>query len=156
MKRGSGRRAGGDPAGDTFGTALLAGFLAALLASSVAVVSAARTIDIAPKTGDILVFRPGAPMPPEWEFAAVPISGQLPVSCSLRPDVMAAGGGSLVVEQRFANRRMYRVHWAGQRTTTGTADCGSAADLLISRLDLQLLINAVGGVGIEHRTTISF
>ena len=156
MKGWGRRRAGGDPAGDMLGTALLACLLAALLASSVAVVSAARTIDIAPQTGDILVFRHGAQMPADWEFAVVTISDQLPVSCNLRPDVMALAGGSLVVEQRFENRRLYRVHWAGEHTAKGPSDCGSAADLLIPRSDLQLLINAVGGAGVEHRTTISF
>ena len=107
------------------GTALLACMLAALLASSVAMVAAAGTIDIAPKVGDILVFKPGARMPIEWEFAAVTISDQLPVACNLRPDVMVSAGGSLVVEERFAGKRMYRVHWAGQHTSNGEYDCGS-------------------------------
>jgi hypothetical protein len=156
MKGWGRRRAGGDPAGDTLGTALLAFLLAALLASSVAMVSAARTLDIAPQTGDILVFRHGAQMPADWEFAAVTLSDQLPVSCNLRPDVMAADGGSLVVEQRFENRRLYRVHWAGEHSANGASDCGSEADLLISRSDLQLLINAVGGTGVTHHTMLSF
>ena len=135
MKGWGRRRAGGDPTGDIFGTALLACLLAALLASSVAVVSAARTIDIAPKIGDILVFRPGAQVPVEWEFAAVTISDQLPVTCNLRPDVMASAGGSLVVEERFQNRRLYRAHWAGRHTSNGDFDCGGEADLLVSRLE---------------------
>jgi hypothetical protein len=130
--------------------------LAALLASSVAMVAAAGTIDIAPKVGDILVFKPGARMPVEWEFAAVTTSDQLPVSCNLRPDVMASAGGSLVVEERFENRRLYRVHWAGEHSAEGASDCGSEADLLINRYDLQLLINAVGGPGVEHHVTLSF
>jgi hypothetical protein len=149
--RGRGGRRSGEPAGDTLGTALLACMLAALLASSVAMVAAARTIDIAPKVGDILVFKPGARMPVEWEFAAVTTSDQLPVSCNLRPDVMASAGGSLVVEERFAGKRMYRVHWAGQHTSSGETDCGAVADLLVARSDLQLLSNAVGGPGVEHK-----
>ena len=39
-----------------------------LLASSVAMVSAARTLDISPKMGDILVFKHGARMPSDWDF----------------------------------------------------------------------------------------
>ena len=151
--RGRGGRRSGEPEGDTLGTALLACMLAALLASSVAMVAAARTIDIAPKVGDILVFKAGARMPVEWDFAAVTTSDQLPVSCNLRPDVMASVGGSLVVEERFAGKRMYRVHWAGQHTTNGEYDCGAVADLLVSRSDLQLLINAVGGPGVQHGAT---
>jgi hypothetical protein len=137
-------------------TALFACVLAALLASSVAVVSAARTIDLAPKTGDILVFKPTMRVPADWEFTAVIASDQLPVSCNLKPGIMASGGGSLVVEQRFAGSRLYRVHWAGQRTTDGAYDCGSAADLLVSRIDLQLLRNAVGGAGVEQRAFPDF
>jgi hypothetical protein len=63
---------------------------------------------------------------------------------------MASGGGSLVVEQRLDSKRLYRVHWAGQHTSTGATDCGDTADLLVSRVDLQLLTNAVGGAGVEH------
>jgi hypothetical protein len=156
MKGWGRRHTGGEPATNIAGTALLACLLAALLASSVALVSAARTIDIAPKIGDILVFRIGAQVPTEWEFPAVTLSDQLPVSCNLRPDVMVADGGSLVVEERFANKRMYRVHWAGQHTGNGTSDCGATADLLVSRNDLQLLINAVGGTGVQHRSAVGF
>jgi hypothetical protein len=61
-----------------------------------------------------------------------------------------------VVEQRFAGSRLYRVHWAGQRTSNDTSDCGSAAELLVSRFDLQLLTNVVGGAGVEHRAFIDF
>jgi hypothetical protein len=149
--RGRGHKRTGGAAGNVVETALLACVLAAILASSVAMVSAARTIEIGPRVGDILVFKPTMRMPADWEFAAVTVSDQLPVSCNLRPDVMASSGGSLVVEQRFDSRRLYRVHWAGQHTSNGTSDCGGAADLLVARTDLQLLTNSVGGAGVEHR-----
>ncbi len=55
-----------------------------------------------------------------------------------------------------SNRRLYRVHWAGEHSAEGASDCGSEADLLINRYDLQLLINAVGGPGVEHHVTLSF
>jgi hypothetical protein len=44
------------------------------------------------------------------------------------------------------------VHWAGTHTSEGADDCGSKADLTISGSDLQLLTNAVGGAGVEHRS----
>lgn len=154
--RGRGPRHAGEAGRGIGKTALFACVIAALLASSVAVVSAARTIDLGPKVGDILVFKPTMRVPADWEFAVVTVSDQLPVSCNLRPDIMASGGGSLVVEHRFASRRMYRVHWAGQHTSDDTSDCGSAADLLVSRFDLQLLTNAVGGAGVEHRPFADF
>ncbi len=146
--RGRGGRRSGEPEGDTLGTALLACMLAALLASSVAMVAAAGTIDIAPKVGDILVFRPGARVPIEWEFPAVTISDQLPVSCNLRPDVMVSAGGSLVV--RSASLASACIGFTGRTASTnGEYDCGAVADLLVSRSDLQLLINAVGGPGVS-------
>jgi hypothetical protein len=142
--KGRDRRRTSEAAGDLVGRALFGCMIAALLASSVAVVSAARRIDFAPKIGAILVFEPGTRLPLEWEFATVVASGQLPVSCTLRPASMAAEGGSLVVEQRSDDKRIYRVHWAGHRTSDGPTDCGATADLLVRRIDLQLLMNAAG------------
>jgi hypothetical protein len=146
--RGRFRRRVNAGGGDILGTALLACMLAALLASSVAVVSAATRLDIAPKIGAILVFKPGTQLPADWEFRTVVVSGQLPVSCTLRPASMAANGGSVVVEQRSDNKRLYRVHWAGARTSDGPDDCGATADLMVRRVDLQLLINAAGSGGL--------
>jgi hypothetical protein len=134
-------------------TVLIAAAIALVLASGAAVMAAAaRTADFAPKVGDILVFRTNAQPPADWVFSAVVISDQLPVSCKLQPAVMASAGGSLVVEQRSKDARLYRVHWAGHQTSTAEADCGKDADLLLSVADLQLLTNAVGGPGVEHRT----
>jgi hypothetical protein len=150
--RGRGRREAERPAGDGLRTVLIASFVALVLASSAAMVAAASAIPIGPQIGDILVFRQGAQLPPDWEFAAVVRSNDLPISCTLKPHAMASGGGSLVVEQRLDGRRVYRVHWAGRRTAYDGDDCGEAADLLVSRADLQLLTNAVGGPGVEHGT----
>jgi len=142
--------------GNRIRTVLTAFLVALVLAASVAMVAAARTIELGPRLGDILVFRPGAQLPPDWEFTAITQSNQLPVSCKLKPEVMAAGGGSVVVEERSFNRRVYRVHWAGQHTSKDAADCGQVADLLVSRGDLQLLSNAVGGPGVEQRRFLGF
>jgi hypothetical protein len=150
--KGPGRRRTGETGSDLGWSALLGGVVGVVLASSVAVVSAARAIDIGPKVGDILVFRPGARMAADWEFAVAKSAGQLGLTCTIQPDVMTSRGGSLVVEQRLAAPRAYRVHWAGARTSNGASDCGSSADLVLSALDLQLLTNAVGGAGVEHRT----
>jgi hypothetical protein len=66
---------------------------------------------------------------------------------------MAQGGGSLVVEaRRMSSPPLYRVHWAGLRTSDGSGDCGSAADLVLSRSDLQKLANAAGGFGAGPKT----
>ena len=54
----------------------------------------------------------GARLPTDWEFTvATPRHPHR--HCNLRPDVMASGDGSLVVEQRFDHPARFRVHWAG-------------------------------------------
>jgi hypothetical protein len=137
--------------GEMVRTAVLASLIAALLASSVAVVSAATRIEIGPHVGDILVFRRGAYMPPDWEFTVVTTAVPA-ANCSLRPNIMVAEGGSLVVEQRHQSPWTFQVHWAGLHTSTGASDCGARAELIVSKSDLQLLSNVVGGPGVEpHR-----
>ncbi len=132
------------------GTAVLACLIAALLASTVAMVSAARTIEIGPRVGDILVFRQGARMPPDWTFTVA--TAQAPnVTCNLRPVAMASQGGSIVVEQWLPAPPTFQVHWAGGRTSDAGADCDSDTALLVAWSDLQLLTNVVGGAGVEHR-----
>jgi hypothetical protein len=146
-----GRREPNEGSGEVLRTALFALVIATLLVSSVAVVSAARTMDFGPKVGDILVFRPGARVPADWEFTAE-TSAKPGDACALQPVAMAVDGGSLVVEQRIETPRSFRVHWAGGRTSESATDCGSNAELIVPGEDLQLLSNAVGGAGVEHRT----
>jgi hypothetical protein len=77
----------------------------------------------------------------------VPLAG-----CSLDPNVMASQGGSLVVEGLQEQPSLqYRIHWAGMATSGATGDCGGAANLLVSRTDLQRLANAAGGFGIGDK-----
>jgi hypothetical protein len=139
-----------DSVGGQLRTVLIASAIAMVLAGGAAVMAAASATDFAPKVGDILVFRTNSHPPADWEFTAVGASDDLPVNCKLRPVVMARAGGSLVVEQRSKDARLYHVHWAGSRTSEASTDCGPAADLLLSVEDLQLLSNAVGGPGVEH------
>ena len=126
-----GRHTGNAPS-QVVGTAMLACLIAALLAGTVAMVSAARTIEIGPRVGDILVFRQGARMPPDWAFT-VATAPAPSVTCSLRTPPT------------------FQVHWAGGRTSDAGADCGSDAALLVAGSDLQLLTNVVGGAGVEHK-----
>ena len=143
------------PTEEVVRTAVLASLIAALLASSVAMVSAATRIEIGPQVGDILVFRRGAHMPTDWTFTVM--STAVPAAtCSLRPAIMAAEGGSLVVEQRLQSPRTFQVHWAGMRTSKDGSDCGGSAELIVSNADLQLLSNVVGGPGVEPHTLSAF
>jgi hypothetical protein len=153
----SGRRGMGTPvsAGQIVRTAVMASLIAGLLTGGVAMVSQATAIDVGPKVGDILVFRQGARMPADWEFN-VATTGAPARTCNLRPDVMASGGGSLVVEERLQSPRTFNVHWAGGHTSEGISDCGSSAELVVPGPDLQLLSNAVGGAGVEHKIFSGF
>jgi hypothetical protein len=137
--------------GEVARTAVLSTLIAALLASSVAMVSAATRIETGPQVGDILVFRRGADMPADWQFTVMTTAAPA-ATCSLRPATMAAEGGSLVVEQRLQGPRTFQIHWAGIRTSADGSDCGGSAELVVSNEDLQLLSNIVGGPGVEpHR-----
>src|SRR5262245_4228361 len=148
---GNDHRGSGDTAADALRTVVLAFGIASLLAIAVALIAAVRTVQVGPKVGDILVFRSDMTLPADWGFSVVTQSNDLPVSCTLKPSVMAAGGGSLVVEQRSVDKRRYRVHWAGRRTDHDADDCGTTADLVLGRSDLQVLSNVVGGPGVERR-----
>jgi hypothetical protein len=108
-----------------------------------------------PKVGDIVAFRPGSEDNDMWQMTvpAKLVNPRATVSqtCSLDPNVMATDGGSLVVEQRQETPVLgYRIHWAGQHTDK-TADCGTDAELTVSRTDLQRLANAAGGFGVGDK-----
>jgi hypothetical protein len=145
-----GRRQTSHASNGVLGTALLATLIAGLLASSVAVVCAVRAIDLGPQVGDILVFRPGARMPADWEFT-VATTSSANSTCELKPEVMAQAGGSLVVEQRFQKPPLFQVHWAGKHTSNSGSDCGASGEFIVPGSDLQLLSNAVGGPGVEPK-----
>jgi hypothetical protein len=106
-----------------------------------------------PKLGDIVSFKPGSADTDMWQMnipAAVVSAPQ--TVCTLDPNVMADKGGSLVVEGRQDQPTLlYRVHWAGSATARASAGCGSAADLMVSRTDLQRLANAAGGFGVGDK-----
>src|SRR5579883_3068729 len=76
-----GRKGKGSSGGETLRTIGLASLIAILLASSVGLVAAARTLDLSPRVGDILVFRPGTQLPLDWIFPAVNQSAEVASSC---------------------------------------------------------------------------
>jgi hypothetical protein len=109
-----------------------------------------------PKLGDIVAFRPGSQDADMWQMTIpatlVSATGMPVTGCSLDPNAMAAEGGSLVVEGLQNQPSLqYRVHWAGSATAKTTGSCGDAADLLVSRTDLQRLANAAGGFGVGDK-----
>ena len=113
-------------------------------------------IRIGARVGDILIFKPGIQLSEDLALTAIrsPHLGQPLSTCTLRPAVMAEGGGSLIVEERRLPSESYLVHWAGARTSGGAEDCGRSGDFVLGRVDLQLLINALGGIGVNGRSLV--
>ncbi len=122
-------------------TLRLACVVAGLLASGAAAVALAGTLHPGPRVGDILVLRPSLLIAADWQIEATRSDGRL---CTLKPVVMSAAGGSIVVEQELVTTHAFHVHWAGPHTDDGPGDCGSAAELTLSVADLRMLTNVVG------------
>lgn len=105
-----------------------------------------------PIVGDMIVFSPSQP-PREGFRIAVPATRvdpapDTPSHCRLDSGVMARTGGSLVVERRLGtDPGWFRVHWAGAMTDDQGRDCGQAASVDVTRVDLRKLATAVGGFG---------
>jgi hypothetical protein len=109
-----------------------------------------------PKVGDIIAFKPGSQDADMWQMTIpatlVSAMGSPLEGCSLDPNAMAEQGGSLVVEGLQNEPSLqYRVHWAGADTAKTNGNCGSSANLLVSRTDLQRLANAAGGFGVGDK-----
>lgn len=109
-----------------------------------------------PKVGDMVVFKPESQDSDMWQMAIpatmVSAMGSPVAPCSLDPNVMAAHGGSLIVESRQTEPSLqYVVHWAGTETSREAGNCGSDVNLMVSRTDLQRLANAAGGFGIGEK-----
>lgn len=138
----------------------LAGWAALLFAGILAAVSVTASLMVLnqetlhPAVGDIVVFRPGELESGPWRVTAAAerdgMGGHASGSCTLDSAVLAAEGGSLIVEAADPDRAApFRVHWAGPRTGDGSKDCGASADLWMSKLDLRKLATIAGGFGVN-------
>ncbi|HTW72499.1 MAG TPA: hypothetical protein VME47_21650 [Acetobacteraceae bacterium] len=150
-----GRRSGHSETNSaTLDSILTACTVVLLLASLGGLAALFSGLHIGLRVGDILVFKPSTeivgalPATATFTKAASEPAGA-PVVCTLDPTVMAHGGGSLVVETKSLVKPVYRVHWAGGQTANGGSSCGTSADLRISRMDLQSLVNAIGGFSLD-------
>jgi hypothetical protein len=111
-----------------------------------------------PRVGDMIVFTPTPADADSWQLkvATTSVAGREATAgpCIFDPNVMAAAGGSLIVESREeTSPPRFQLHWAGRHTAKGTGDCGPTADLALDRFDLQRLANSAGGFGV-HPTAI--
>jgi hypothetical protein len=133
-----------------------------LLTACLGIMSIMQLEQFGPQVGAIIVYRPGVVRMDLWHVSASagdevspePNGGaRITRACTLSPSAMAEGGGSLVVEaRRMSSPPIYRVHWAGLRTSDGRDDCGRNADLVLTRTDLQKLANTAGGFGASAKS----
>ena len=141
---------------DTVDSLLTACTVVLLLASLGGLTALFASLHIGLRVGDILAFKPeasvadGLPVTATMSVPA-PAKSATATTCTLDPAVMAHDGGSIVVESKSLIHPTYRVHWAGARTSTGADNCGSSVDLTVSRMDLQTLVNAIGGFSFNSR-----
>jgi hypothetical protein len=109
-----------------------------------------KAAELGPQVGDLVAFDPAHPASFESE-ARLTADRPRQASCVLDVAMLQRTGGSLVVEQRgLGPDRSYRAHWAGLRTSADADDCGTDADLTLSRIDIDTLAAAAGGFGVDH------
>ena len=110
------------------------------------------------RVGDILVFKQASQVGDALPVTAIRIDAlahaPAAATCSLDPQVMARAGGSLVVESKSLVKPLYQVHWAGGQTSDGVENCGRTADLTVSQMDLQSLVNAIGGFSLNSNGNV--
>lgn len=124
----------------------LLGATAGMTAASVVNLVSSAVMDNA-KVGDIIAFEPSHDIPPDVE-ARVAVHRLAQFGCVLDLNTIRHTGGSLVIEARLSGEGdSFRLHWAGERTTTDSGDCGQNADLIVDHADLDNLALAAGGYG---------
>jgi hypothetical protein len=133
---------------------LLTYLLAFALCLMTCLLSLSQMQEVGPDVGEIVTFDPHDG-PKRWEMPGIParFAGVAAPrqSCVLTPSVIAAGGGSFVIEAKQLDRPpVFLVHWLGRRTDEGAQDCGRSADLMLSLIQLRALANVAGGFGVVH------
>ena len=133
--------------GDLYGA--LAGIGLVVLVAIMLVVNLLRIAnEFGPQIGAIMEFEPveAAPNDTQVRIVALKTDESSPSPCVLDVHVMLASGGSLLIDAiPFDPRRRVRVHWIGTHTSDGVNDCGTAADLLVTREDIASLTVAASG-----------
>jgi hypothetical protein len=98
-----------------------------------------------PQVGDIVAFVPSTTSP-AGEGVRLLVHRPDHSGCLLDLGVVRRSGGSLVVETRLDTEAgSFGVHWAGARTSNDPGDCGGDANLIVDRLDLDILSASAAG-----------
>jgi hypothetical protein len=132
---------------------LLAAMLLAVVSGMAGIVH--RVAELGPRVGDLVDFDPmhRAPFTSDARLTAY---RPQQAACVLDVATMQKSGGSLVLEHRGSEPdRLYQAHWSGRRTSQDANDCGSQADLVLSRNDIDTLATAAGGFGVDHVSVLS-
>ena len=141
----------GDTEDDVGAFTLITYVLAFALSLATCLLSLSDMSMIGPNTGEIVMFDP-RDGPKHWDQPGIPTHfATREVNCVLLPSVLAADGGSFVIEAKQMTRPpVYRVHWSGRRTDTGPHDCGGSADLILTLVQWRALEIVAGGPGTRH------
>jgi hypothetical protein len=100
-----------------------------------------------PRVGSIIAFEPSAKVD-SGPGIRVAVDRDDRTVCTLDLSAIRRSGGSLVIETGLAGQdALFRVHWAGGRTSDDGADCGRDANLTVARKHLDLLASYAGGYG---------
>ncbi len=128
-----------------------------VLVAVIAVNTITQLARTTPHVGDILVFAPSAVVPVGDDDTRLLVHRQDQFGCVLDLNVLRRSGGSLVIETEIGgNTKNFRVHWAGDRTSGDTGNCGADANLVIDHRDLSILALAAGDYGISHKRIPAF
>jgi hypothetical protein len=108
----------------------------------------------APRIGDMVAFTAS---PEQSVEAGTRLIAQRPdqSGCTLDLNMLRHSGGSIIVESEVTRTPGgFRVHWAGEHTSTDD-NCGASADLILDTHDLDILASAAGGYGVgRNRTSV--
>ena len=128
---------------------------ALVMAAGVAGNVAGTYVHNAPLVGHIVAFQESATVGSDAD-TSLAVHRQDRSDCVIDLNVIRRFGGSLVVETQIGDTGMFRVHWAGPRTSNDSGDCGSDADLMVDRHELDILASSAGGYGTRQRRVPAF
>jgi hypothetical protein len=133
---------------------ILAAMLLAVVSGMAGIVH--QVAELGPRVGDLVAFDP-AYRAAFTSDARLTAHRPKQTACVLDVATIQKSGGSLVLESRGSDPdRLYHAHWSGRRTSQDADDCGSQADLVLSRNDIDTLATAAGGFGVDHTSVLSF
>jgi hypothetical protein len=104
-----------------------------------------------PHVGDIVSFAASRDEPAEGGTRLI-VHRPGQYDCVLDLNTLRHSGGSLMIEGELTDEAgHYRAHWAGERTTTDSSNCGQSTDLILDAGDLDTIAASAGGYGASKK-----